>query len=83
MNERKYNLVKHPIYPEEIEQFRKSLQIGQQVMMNIPRIDSDLRMVTVHILCTVAEKYKWVFVVRDQKGRRHCETYINMMIQGG
>ena len=73
---------KHPIYPVEIEKYRDRITIGQRIRIRIESIDLDFKKITVHRLCTVVEKHRWLFVVTDSRGRKYAGTYIEQIIQG-
>ena len=73
---------KIPINPADIEKCRKSLLPGQQVEIRVLEYDQDFRYRVICKKCTVEEKHRWLFVVRDQKGRRYAVTYVELIMQG-
>lgn len=83
MSERKNGQEKAPISPVEIERCRKKLKVGQQVTIRALEWDLDFRHRVIQRKCVVEEKHRWIFVVRDQRGRLHAVTYVDMIMQGG
>lgn len=82
MSERRSYVEEHPIYPAEIERYRESLQIGQKIILKIREQDLNFRWKTVYRQCTIIEKHRWLFLVRDTRGKLYTMTYIDMMVNG-
>lgn len=74
---------KHPIYQADIERCRKNIRTGQKIRMRIQGMDAEGCKRTVHKMCTVAEKHKWIFVAGDSRGRLYSASYIDMIMQCG
>lgn len=83
VDNKKYAREKQPINQMEVERYKKNLKIGQQVKIRVQRNDLESRTRTIYKICTVVEKYKWLFLAKDQKGKRHAVSYIEMMIKEG
>lgn len=83
MNAGDYSQGKIPIYPENIEKCRENLLVGQQVKLRIKEWDLDFRHREMCLQCTVEEKHRWLFVVRDRRGKRYTMTYVDLIMQGG
>jgi len=83
VDNKKYAREKQPINPMEVERYKKDLKIGQQVKIKVQRNDLESRTRTIYKICTVVEKYKWLFLAKDQKGKRYAVSYIEMMIGEG
>lgn len=72
---------KGPIYPEDIEKYRKNIRIGQQLKIRMQTVDMDFQKRTVYRQCTVKEKYRWLFVATDKAEKRYTVTYIDQMLR--
>lgn len=72
---------KFPIYPEEIEEFRNYIQIGQKIWIEKETYNAECCKKIEEEECIVTEKYKSVVVGKNQKGRRRTTTYIELMIR--
>ena len=83
MNKQNYSYEKRPIRQTDIERCRKCLKVGQQVRLRVPGWGSDFRHTVLYRQCTVDEKHKWLFMARDQRGKRYAVTYVDMLMQGG
>lgn len=83
IDNKKYAREKQPINPMEVERYKRNLRVGQQVKIRIQRNDLENRARTIYKICTVVEKYKWIFLAKDQKGKRYAVSYIEMMIKKG
>lgn len=83
MSERKYSQEKVPIGLSDIEKCRKNLKVGQQVVIRVLEWELNCRHRMIHQHCVVEEKHRWIFVARDQRGKRYAVTYADMIMQGG
>lgn len=83
MNEKNYGHEKRSIKRMDIERCRRCLKVGQQVRIRVPGWDSDFRRTVLYRQCTVDEKHRWLFIARDQRGKRYAVTYVDMLMQGG
>lgn len=72
---------KHPVYPIEIERYRKHLRVGEKIRAEIVRVDDDLRLKKIEEECTVIGIYKYFCLVRDRIGHRECVLYADLVVR--
>lgn len=76
-----YGAYMNPIYPKEIDRYRKKLRIGQKKILECQRYDEKFTLKTQRIPCIVEAKYQHIFVARDQRGRIRTARYIDMIVR--
>lgn len=70
-----------PIYPIEIERYKKHLRIGQKKKIPVREYDENFCLRDREETCVVVRKYKHIFAAQNRAGKMRMAQYVDMVIR--